>query len=249
MAQALAIENRRSFEDGAPALDKGDIHCWMIPLDQVAGAAALLDDHEQDRARRFRFDRDRRRFVAGHTAIRRLLGGYLDLAPERIMFDIDADGRPALAHETEVNFSYSRSGSWGFLAVARAQWLGADLEKIAAEDDLTGVAADNFSPAERRALAGLAPGQWLDGFYACWTRKEAVVKAAGRGLLMPLELFDVSLSPGEEGKILRAEGEASPALSWKLNGFKPLEDYWAAIVADLPAPVLRHYWIEPLAAA
>ncbi len=222
---------------GAPRdLPSNDIHCWLISLETDAGDG-LLDASERDRASRFRFDRDRRRFVAGHDAIRRVLARYHDAAPQDLEFVIEEGGRPSL--NGGVNYNYSRSEEWGLLAVSRAAVLGADIEAVRMSDDLADVARQHFSVAERSALDTLSGGAWADGFFNCWTRKEAVVKAMGVGLSAPLDSFDVSLKPNDQPEILRADGDSAMARDWALRAFKPLNGYCAAIATDLAAPNLH----------
>ncbi len=230
--------------DGAPvSLAPDDIHCWLFSLESDADHEHL-DDAERDRARRFHFDRDRRRFIAGHDSIRRILSRYLDVAPGDFEFDVEAQGRPTLKGGG-VNFNYSRSEEWGLLAVSDAAILGADIETVRMSDDLIDVARRQFSPAEQAALNPLSGDAWTAGFYNCWTRKEAVVKAMGVGLLAPLDCFDVTLTPGDRPEILRAEGDGAVARDWALRAFSPLDGYCAAIATDLAAPNLHVLRVKP----
>jgi 4'-phosphopantetheinyl transferase len=230
------------IDDVAPALGEAIVHCWLFSLDEEASDGAL-DEVERARAARFHFDRDRRRFVAGRDRIRRILARYVNEPPESIAFETGEHGRPALARGP-VNFNYSRSENRGLLAVSYASVLGADIEAVRMTDDLGDVARQNFSPAEQRALNALAPADWANGFFACWTRKEAVLKAAGTGLRTPLQAFDVTLAPGEAPAIVRAEGETTVAAGWNLVSFKPLNGYQAAIATDLAAPKLHLFRVE-----
>ncbi len=230
--------------DGAPVpLPASDVHCWLFSLEGDTGES-VLDDAERERASRFRFDRDRRRFIAGHDAIRRILGRYQNAAPQDLGFVIAENGRPSLKGGG-VNFNYSRSEGWGLLAVSSAATLGADIEAARMSDDLAEVARQHFSPAEQSALDALSGAAWADGFFNCWTRKEAVVKAMGVGLSAPLAAFEVSLKPGDRPEILRADGDITVARDWALRAFKPLEGYCAAIAVDLAAPNLHVLRVKP----
>ena len=88
----------------------------------------------------------------------------------------------------------------------------------------------------------LPPDRWLDGFFHCWTRKEAVIKACGLGLAMPLDSFDVSLTPGEEARLMRIEGDAPSA--WHLVNFEPAPGWAGAIAMRTGGPAVRLKWRE-----
>ena len=235
-------ETLAALDGGPMRLAPSDIHCWLFGLDGDADDQHL-DEDEKARAARFKFDRDRRRFIAGHDAVRRILARYADEAPVALAFTISEQGRPAFA-DGAVNFNYSRSEGWGLLGVSKSAILGVDIEAVRMTDDLPDVARRNFSETEIRALSSLAGGSWSEGFFACWTRKEAVVKAAGEGLLMPLQSFDVTLAPGAPAAILRAEGQAVVAAGWTLSAFRPLQGFHAAVAADLAAPKLQLFRVS-----
>ena len=83
------------------SLATGDLHAWLIPIDappvRVSELTALLSLDEQARAARFRFERDRTRFIAARAALRRILGRYLGRAPAELAFDYSPHGKPSLA--------------------------------------------------------------------------------------------------------------------------------------------------------
>lgn len=232
------IHHRQESLEGPPiALRAAEIHGWLFSLDADADEN-LLDPAELARAARFQFDHDRRRFIAGRAARRRILARYMGAAPDALQFDEQEQGRPFLSG-APVNFNMSRSENLGLLAVADASVLGADIEAVKDTGDLVRVAADNFSATEIAALQELREESWLNGFYACWTRKEAVVKAVGKGLLMPLDEFDVSMQADRPARILRAEGEAAETAGWSLCAFSPANGFLAALASDIAAPELH----------
>ena len=74
-------------------------------------------------------------------------------------------------------------------------------------------------PAELSDLGGLHGDAWLGGFYRCWTRKEAILKAEGVGLHRALDSFDVALLPDEPAELL---GTREPfSYPWKLHDVSP----------------------------
>jgi 4'-phosphopantetheinyl transferase len=114
--------------------------------------------------------------------------------------------------------------------VARA--IGIDLEAIRYHNDLAAVARALFSPSERNTLDRLNGADWTEGFYRCWTRKEAYVKALGCGLLAPLDEFDVGFEVDQPAALLRVRGSTAEAGRWEMSEVSVPAGYVAALVAE-----------------
>src|SRR5207248_9208731 len=80
-------------------------------------------------------------------------------------------------------------------ALSSRREVGVDVEAVRTLPDADDVAARWFSPREYATYRALEPGDRALGFFQCWTRKEAFIKALGDGLFHPLDRFDVSLAP------------------------------------------------------
>jgi len=96
--------------------------------------------------------------------------------------------------------------------------------------DTEDIAARFFSCRENEAYLALEPRDRVQGFFNCWTRKEAFIKALGDGLCHPLDRFDVSLAPGEPAKILRVGVTPGDHCGWILHSFLPGPGLIGAIV-------------------
>lgn len=210
---------------------------WLFDVnlaaEDVAALCPLLDRAEQARARQFRFARDRNRFIARRGRLRQLLGSYLGVAADQIVYAQNAFGKPFVAGEDGLHFSLSHSHGVALCALAWEREVGCDLEWC--DEDLAApeTAERLFSIEERRRLRALPGEQWVEGFYNCWTRKEAFVKALGLGLSHPLGSFDVAVAPGEPAALL------SPATGWSISGFAPRPGYLAAVVVAGEAQAVR----------
>lgn len=186
-----------------------------------------MANDEHDRAGRFRFDRDRRRFIVRRGRLRELLAAACKCRPGEINFSAGSFGKPRLAANGPC-FSASHSGDFWAVALGERE-LGLDIEVIDPTFDRSGTIG-LFHPGEQQALAALSDPAALHAFFACWTRKEAFVKAIGLGLSHPLECFEVSVGPkpallhGGEGWCLLA-----PQLAVGLAS--------ALAVADVGGPV------------
>jgi 4'-phosphopantetheinyl transferase len=204
-----------------------EIHIWAWPLDipgPVAALTALLDEDEIQRFHRFHFDRDRLRFAIAHGYLRTILGAYINQPPERLRFKANPYGKPEIAGEGTspghpLRFNLSHCRSLALLALSTGAEIGVDVEEIRPIEP--GVAESHFSAAERFALGSLDGDSWLRGFYRCWTRKEAILKAEGVGLNLPLDAFDVSLLPDAPAALLGVRAPIHFRYPWKLHTLSP----------------------------
>lgn len=196
---------------------------WRIGLDgagrEQPGLAATLGADEIARAGRFRFERDRRRFILGRSAVRRILARYLATSPSEIRFETDVAGKPRLggAHPSLV-FSFSRTEHLAVLAVASAGRIGVDIERAVAQSDLDLTARQQFSPHERAELEALPAALRMEGFYRGWTAKEALVKATGEGLSERLPEISVRLDPRLSPGLVSGPPPYAPQV-WRIAAF------------------------------
>ena len=186
----------------------------------IGRAIRLLDDREQSRAAAFRFTRDASRFVARRARLRELLSGYTGEAPERLAFAQGAYGKPIL-RDGPLHFSLSHSHGLMMLAIAEVE-IGCDIEWIDPGLDWRPIADRLFAPAECAALSNLPEAHARRGFFDCWARKEAYVKALGQGLSYPLDAFEVSVD-----RDARMRGETG----WAIADVAPGNGYAGAVVA------------------
>jgi len=169
--------------------------CRYLDLDERASddAEQMLSDEERERAAQFRFNADRRRFVAAHAALRRALAEQTGERPDALHFTRSAFGKPSLARASRVHFSLSHSHGLGLIAIGRRGPLGADVEQLRPVPDALALAERHFTRQEAEALAALPAGERERAFLVCWTRKEACLKAIGLGLIVPPDRFEVGV--------------------------------------------------------
>ncbi|MEO8057463.1 MAG: 4'-phosphopantetheinyl transferase superfamily protein [Burkholderiales bacterium] len=229
----------RTAAGAASLFELGDVHVFLMHLDHptrpAAELAATLNAEERQRASRFRFAVDQRRFEAARGLLRHVLGYYTGAAPEAVRFQYSASGKPAIAggdNTTALAFNLSHSGAYALLGLTRAAAIGVDIEVSRIIADHEGIAKGNFAEAECNELFRLAPTRRRDGFLACWTRKEAYVKALGHGLLAPLDQFVVSVDPDAPAKLVSIGGSSTAATAWTLWAKRPTTDSWAALVVS-----------------
>ena len=222
--------------DQPSILGEDDVHIWRIVLDHsnVECERALLSGDELARADRFVQARDRVRFTAGRAALRGVLAGYLGTAPDQLGFSYAAAGKPSLGGQwagSRIQFNLSHSQGLGLLAVSRGRSLGIDMEWMNPETPVMEICDRFFSECEIATLRGLPDEQKMAGFFQCWTRKEAFIKALGGGLSIPLDSFDVSF--GSEPAALKAvRSKIAEGSRWKLYDLLIDPGYAAALFAE-----------------
>jgi 4'-phosphopantetheinyl transferase len=218
------------------SLSDNAIHVWQIGLlatsDMIAKCRAILDSPEQERAARYLADVHRNRFIIARASLRLLLGRYLDRDPRDVSFAYNAHGRPEIASAPPpLAFNLSHSGDTAMLAVTRLPAVGIDLEYHRKPDRIEDLAERFFAPAEVRQWRALPVELRIAGFFAGWSRKEAYIKAHGRGLNYPLDRFAISLDPREPARILATADDPSEAARWRIENLSCPPDCSAALVA------------------
>lgn len=214
-----------------------DVDLWIWPLNQPADRHAALRAHlsadEALRASRFLRQTDRLHFEAARGRMREILAEVTSIPPASLQLGTGPHGKPFLEGGPEFNLSHS--AGWAALAVTADTPVGIDIEKL--RDMERDVARRFFSPAEVTALETLDPDSWQDGFFRCWTRKEAVVKALGTGLTTPLDAFDVTLRPGQEARVRGMRIGGHSAADWTLTHLDLAADFVGAIALRGPARI------------
>jgi 4'-phosphopantetheinyl transferase len=189
-------------------VDRVVVWSWRLELEPLSfeAAEALLSDDEKARGLRFVTAALRHRFVAGRARLRSLLGAHLGLDPRALVFVQNAFGKPRLADRPSVHFSLSHSGDRAVLAVSEQREIGIDIECVRPLDHLD-LAQRYFHPNEVSAIEAVkAADEQRLAFYRIWTLKEAVVKAIGKGLSIPLDTFDVSIATSPPTMVVAPEG-------------------------------------------
>ena len=210
------------------------VDVWLLDLAQPEVVRTqlwpLLAPDEQVRANRFYFDIHRHRFIVGRGVLRILLGNYLNIQPQAVVFAYGEQGRPFLSH-SDFAFNISHSEDVALLAFTWGRELGVDVEAIRPLTDADAVARISFSQKELAEYTAVSEAQKPQAFYNCWTRKEAFIKAVGSGLSYPLDSFDVTLLPGEPAQILQIQGSKAEASKWQLQSLNPVDGYVGALIA------------------
>jgi 4'-phosphopantetheinyl transferase len=213
-------------------LTNAEVQVWRADLRPDDGTLlrleGVLSADERERAARFVFPEHRQRYVVARGILRHLLGRYLSVPPAGLAFAYGPKDKPSLAIPAPpLTFNVSHSHSVAVFAISSGRELGVDIESIRPDFATIEIAERYFSPGEISELQSLPPDARARGFFLCWTRKEAYVKARGEGLGIPLHSFDVTLTP-EMPAVLRS----SDSGRWTLRSFQPGPTFAGAIVGE-----------------
>ncbi|HEM46792.1 MAG TPA: 4'-phosphopantetheinyl transferase superfamily protein, partial [Alphaproteobacteria bacterium] len=184
----------------------------------------LLSAEERRRAGRFHRREDRAVYVAVHGLLREVLGERLGRDPASLRFEREAGGRPVLAGGGPA-FSVSRARGAGLIALSGDGPVGADIERVSPRRYDAAVARRFFAPAERAILSGLNGDAWTAAFFRMWTRKEAILKAQGKGIEAGLARIDT----GDPPRVASPGGPYEPLAGWTLRSLE-LPAPWAGAV-------------------
>jgi len=223
-----------------------EVQVWLAPLEVgdswATRLGADLSPDERERASRLRFERDRRRFVAAHAFLRRVLAQHLECAPQAVPIERGANGKPELAPpDSPVRFNLARSHELAVCAFALDREVGVDVERVRRVPELERLASRVLSQREQAALRAWE-GELADqAFLTAWTRKEAVLKARGEGLGREPAGVEVAFGPAEPARLLAVAGEPGAERRWTVQAVDAGPGYVAAVAADGHGWVVRRF--------
>jgi 4'-phosphopantetheinyl transferase len=227
-----------SSPPGQLELGPRDVHIWRtsleIPTESAERFRRLLATDEATKADRFRFEKDRRHYSVARGTLRELLSRYLGVGSTDLRFTYSQFGKPELAfpEAPQVKFNLAHSGDVALYAFTLIGEVGVDVEFIRPEFTGDDIARRYFSLSELTSLSRLPDDVRHRGFFNCWARKEAIIKAKGVGLSLGLDQFDVTLAPGEPVSLLRTRWNEADAARWSLRAIDVGEQYAAAIAIE-----------------
>ncbi|MFI9547076.1 4'-phosphopantetheinyl transferase family protein [Streptomyces sp. NPDC052016] len=176
---------------------------WARRDDGHPGLLTLLDPVERARYEATVAPADKERFLLGCALSRLALGDLLGVPPADVPLRRvcprcgGPHGKVALAVPpasayADVDFSVTHSGDVIGVAVCRGASVGLDVEEYAGGLDVGTAATSALTPTELTALYARPSAERHSAFLRTWTRKEAVLKALGVGLRLPLRELEVS---------------------------------------------------------
>lgn len=218
-----------------PTLNNNQIHIWRAglkqPATQIPELIKLLNPAEQTRANQFKVMPARNNFIVARSALRQLLGQYLQRHPAEIVFGQNSYGKLLLPQDN-LQFNLSHSHDYALFIFAKNYHVGIDIEQIRDNFDYLAIAQKFFAPQEITDLLNLPQEQQLSAFFNCWSRKEAFIKGIGKGIFCALDKFAVEVCTQTAGR-LKLSIDATQLLdleqtSWSLEALWPAAGYAGA---------------------
>ncbi len=213
-----------------PCLGDAETHVYVAPLCDAGPFQPFLTADEQNRASRFRLARIRDQFVAARGQLRSLLGLYLGIPPSMVPVHYADGGKPQLPPEFPLHFNVSHTDGLAVFALGHTR-VGVDVERDRPIPDAAGLVSRFFSKRECVEFQAIPQPLQQVAFLRAWTRKEAVLKALGRGV-QSLDCCEVTFVDGEAPALRCMDGDARAAEKWELIAWEPVAGYLAAVAIE-----------------
>ncbi len=227
-----------------PPLGPNELQVWKVTLPAILKPDDRYTRHlsadELNRATRLRPGQVRLQFVVARTCLRILVGNILGLAPKDVPITLSPYGKP---QTPALHFNVAHSRDTILIALSCGSRVGVDLEYLDRDTEISDIARTSFTEHECRAIETGGPAHRRRAFFNCWTRKEAVIKADGRGLSVPLNSFEVSVCTNAQfSPVHLVDGG-----TWFVSDVSVGEEIAAAVAIELP-DLQRHQFSFPMTA-
>jgi 4'-phosphopantetheinyl transferase len=206
----------------ATELDRAEIEtlAQMLPADQRYAAARLGNDDL------------RRRYIVARTMMLDTLGSCADPQERRLVLARGPHGKPYIAGPSalrHLRFNLADSGPMAVVAISAGWEVGIDIERIRPDIDIAGPAGMCFTERELSALAQIPRADRATAFFSCWTRKEALLKAQGTGLMRPPAEVEIGLGRYDPWNTGRPDTDTE---GWFIAALDLGADYAGAVAAE-----------------
>jgi 4'-phosphopantetheinyl transferase len=229
-----------------PASCAGEVHLWKVSLDEPVEwnqLREILSSPERQRAARFYFKKDEQEYSLTRAALRKIIGDYINLPPDRIEFSYETNGKPALAKHLSyfnLKFNVSHTKGMALIAIGFRQRVGVDIEFIRPDLVTAQTARLFFSAEEFEIFQKLPEAARVKSFFLCWTRKEALVKATGDGLAYPLNQLHIpTLNPNELSRTIKVKEKRDT--NWEIHDLLIDENYAAALAIEKKGSAIKKW--------
>jgi 4'-phosphopantetheinyl transferase len=219
-------------------ISKREIQVWRVettPFDNWNGFQRVLSVDERTRAERLRFEQDQLRFVIRRGILRFLVASYVDASPDEIRFHYGPQGKPKLdggPSTSDFHFNITYSGDRILYAFSIGRRVGIDIEQVRQIPELEHIAERHYSSLELASVYKPHRSRRLQNFFEVWTRKEAVIKALGVGLALPLNSFSVEPVGGLEGYGYQVIGDVENSTRWRVLPLDAGRNFVASICVE-----------------
>ncbi|WP_179319621.1 4'-phosphopantetheinyl transferase family protein [Winogradskyella helgolandensis] len=159
------------------------IKLYKIELSQYYNITDVLlktlTPHEVQRAHRYHHIKDSKRFIICRSFLKLLIAQRNDIEISQVYFEKTENHKPYFPLDKTLFFNVSHAGDYAIIAIGNCE-LGVDIEYIDKHFNYADILPTVFSSEE---LSFVEMSNFKrQTFYKLWTRKEAIVKATGKGI-------------------------------------------------------------------
>ncbi len=227
-----------------PVASHNEVYLYVqtLPVTEelLSSFYSVLNQDEQQRAARYHFERDRKRFVAARGLLRSIVSSYLNKKAADIAFQYGPQGKPYVV-DTTLQFNVSHSDDHILIGIGHHHPIGVDVEHMTRIVEMADIAARFFTANEARQINALSGDAQRRAFFNVWTRKEALLKAIGSGLSLSLQACEVSVGDEALSTVLACDAPSFDCHEWQVHSHALTEDYLAAAVVHRDLKVV---WIS-----
>lgn len=173
---------------------------------------SLLNAQEIEKAKTFSRQEVQKNYIKTRAVLRKILSTYLNILPSKIVINIAKYGKPYIP-DCKVCFNLSHSHNKFVVAVSNSE-VGVDVETGRDRKRLPALVEKCFSDRERQYWHALPKEQQTTMFFRFWVRKEAFVKAVGRGIALGLNRCEID--PENQTHFLTIPQKYGSANLWKI---------------------------------
>lgn len=215
------------------------IHIWKASLDsnksKLNSVPACLSIDELQRASRFYFKRDRRQFIVRRGILKQIIAEYVDIDPKNLLFGYNPSGKPFLLNDSpphNLRFNMSHSKNMALYAISFGKEVGIDIEYMQKDIEFQQIIDRFFSQSEREYLQKINIDSRKEEFFKIWTRKEAILKALGKGLSFPLQMVNVPYKRSNFIFRINRDGNHGKNSFWNVQDLLPANNYVASVAIE-----------------
>lgn len=227
-------------------LPLGEVHLWLVSIAekeaQLDDLRGILSSEELKRAERFHFEKDKKRYVVARGMLREILSQYCPFGPEEHQFRYNQYGKPYLIGSDWLCFNISHSEDKVLYGLTQNREIGIDIEYVKPFENAHHIVERFFSDYEKDQFRSVPDHLKNRAFFSCWTRKEAYIKALGKGMSLPLDEFSVYFIPDKPACLLETKHDIREKDRWTIQEINVGEGYIAAVIVQGRNVRFRKQW-------
>lgn len=190
---------------------------------------AFLPEESRAQSKKFAGPKLQNAYQLRHGTLFRFLERYTGIPTEKLKLVRGERGKPELAASTNFHFNISHSKERIVYAFSYSGPIGVDVEAIDPNIELDKLMKRFFHPREAEGILELPNSLQVQAFFKCWSQKEAIIKAIGQGLSIPLDDFQVEVDPRKSDKLIFIKEKWTSRTNWYLHDLQSFDAYQTAL--------------------